>query len=229
MKDLLKLLSLEASYKIDDEILEQFLSEGKELKLSPREALIDFGDNKADVYIIKKGIIRKFYEDNNNEKTAGFALPGTMLISYHCYYSNQPSFYRFEALTPSEVIVIPHKHFDKMIKENHEFCLWSLSVAQNNLFYHEVRDIILKGDAIDRLKRLLKRFDSNNILDFNQTEKRNSKEENKFVFKEVNERWKKIYKIVPSKILASYLGLSEVHLSRIKKELLTEYQKSREI
>lgn len=229
MKDLIKLLSLEARYKINDEILEQFLSEGKTIKLSPREALIDFGEYKPDIYVVKKGLIRGFYQDKNNEKTAGFALPGTILISYLCYYSMQPSYHRFEALAPSEVVVIPQNHFNKMIYENHQFCLWSLSMVQNQLYHFEYRDIILTGDATDRLRQLLKRLESDDIIDFNSNAKTKLKENDKVVLKEVNERWKKIYKIVPSKVLASYLGISEVHLSRIKKELLKEYQKSRKI
>ena len=38
---------------------------------------------------------------------------------------------------------------------------------------------------------------------------------------ELYTRWKEIFRIVPSKIIASYLGITEQHLSKIKREALT--------
>ena len=38
---------------------------------------------------------------------------------------------------------------------------------------------------------------------------------------ELYTRWKEIFRIVPSKIIASYLGITEQHLSKIKREVLT--------
>ncbi len=35
-------------------------------------------------------------------------------------------------------------------------------------------------------------------------------------------RWKEVLLLVPSKIIASYLGITEQHLSKIKRELLHE-------
>ena len=39
---------------------------------------------------------------------------------------------------------------------------------------------------------------------------------------QLNSRHKTILQIVPSKIIASYLGITEQHLSKIKKEILKE-------
>ncbi len=38
----------------------------------------------------------------------------------------------------------------------------------------------------------------------------------------MHQRWGKIFQLVPSKIIASYLGITEQHLSKIKKELIKE-------
>ena len=224
MKELKELLALEATYKIDEELLDLFLSESKEINLPPRAAIIDSGEYNPNVYIIKKGLIRGFYQDNKNEKTVGFALPGTILISYHCYYSHQPSYHRLETLTPSVLLVIKKSHFDKLINESHQFALWNLSMLQNQLYYNEYRDTILTGDAKERLRQLLKRISLDNSIGNERIFDNNVKKDDQEVLKEVHQRWKKIYKIVPSKVLASYLGITEVHLSRIKKELFTEQE-----
>ena len=42
---------------------------------------------------------------------------------------------------------------------------------------------------------------------------------------ELNTRWKAIFRIVPSKIIASYLGITEQSLSRIKRSVLKNHPK----
>lgn len=165
------------------------LVEGSKLiTLRRREAMIDAGKYDPNIYIVKNGMVRLTYMDNNLERTRGFAMPGTLLISYHSYYGDSPSFYRFEAVSPSVVVKVSREDFDKLVKEDREFSLWLLQALQNHIYYEEIKNKNTSGEAKNKLIQLM-------------------------------QDWPEIFTRVPAKIIASYMGITEVHLSRIKAEL----------
>lgn len=216
-----KLLALESKERMKDELFDRLLDGGEDIHLLTYEPMIDAGDFNPNIYIVKNGLIRGTYLDRNNEITVGFALPGTLIISFHSYFDNEPSYYRYEACCPSTVVRIPKAHFDKMTKESHEFALWVMSAHQNQLFYNEVRNKVLSGDAKERLLQLKRRLSSTLTTD-TEVPSTSGDNHNLKMKQQLDSRYKTIYSIVPSKIIASYLGITEQHLSRIKKEILKE-------
>ena len=222
---LMQLLDMEAKYRLDSRIMRRFLSEGTLKTLHTYEPMIDAGVLDTNLYIVKSGLIRGTFMDGNLETTAGFALPGTMIVSFHCFYAGEPSYYRFEACCPTELLVIPKSHYDRMIAESHEFTQWVLSMAQNQCYYHEHRNLVLSGDAKTRLIQLTRRLSSALPAREKQTSAASPSGEGShgtLVKNEVRTRWKKIFRIVSSKMIASYLGITEQHLSKIKKEILSD-------
>lgn len=217
------LLALEAKQRLSDGIYDKWLSAGKVISLGTYEPMIDAGEFNPNVFIVKSGLIRGTYLDKNMEKTVGFALPGSILISFHCYYGGEPSYYRYEACCPAEVVCIPKQHFDSLLESSHEFALYIASAHQNQLYYNEYRNHLLSGDAKSRLLQLTNRiWDSLSDTQKNSTwhsPQTEAASHDCSVKKELHERWKKIFPLIPSKIIASYLGITEQHLSKIKKEL----------
>lgn len=215
------LLALEAKQRLREEVFDELLAAGEEIVLSTYEPMIDAGEFNPNIYIVKYGLIRGTYLDKNMEKTAGFALPGSLLISFHCYYGGEPSFYRFEACCPTVVIRISKAFFDDLIQRSHEFALWVMSTHQNQLYYNEFRNQLLSGDARSRLLQLTNRLQG--ILpEQDQQFANNDNNHDCNVKNQLHNRWQKIFPIIPYKIIASYLGITEQHLSKIKKELLKE-------
>lgn len=225
LSDLKKLIALETTKVLSPELMDELVRPGKILQLETYEAMIDAGVYDPNIYIVKKGLIRGTHLDKNIEKTSGFALPGTILFSFHCYYGGSPSYYRFEACCPTEVVRIPKEHLEKMLRESHEFALWLMSVHQNQLYYNECKNQMLSGDAKSRLLHLTK-----HISGKAQPEEEGcgtASPDYEYVHSlrvktMLYTRWNEIFRLVPSKIIASYLGITEQHLSKIKKELLTE-------
>lgn len=220
-----KLLALEAKQRLREEVFDTLLDGGEELHLSTYEPMIDAGEFNPHIFIVKEGLIRGTYLDKNMEKTVGFALPGTVIISFHCYYGGEPSYYRYEACCPTVVVRIPRQHFDTLLQRSHEFALWVTSAHQNQLYYNEFQKHILSGDAKSRLIQLTCRLSG--IITDNQADNIGNSADSAEnhdcnVRKEMHQRWGKIFQLVPSKIIASYLGITEQHLSKIKKELLKE-------
>lgn len=221
------LLALEAKQRLREEVLDDLLNAGEEIALSTYEPMIDAGEFNPHVFIVKEGLVRGTYLDKNMEKTVGFALPGTIIISFHSYYGDEPSYYRYEACCPTVVVRISRQHFDSMLQKSHEFALWVMSAHQNQLYYNEFQKHLLSGDAKSRLIQLTCRLQG--IIADTQadgpshtysTDHTDSHDCN--VKKEMHQRWRKIFQLVPSKIIASYLGITEQHLSKIKKELLKD-------
>ena len=98
-------------------------------------------------------------------------------------------------------------------------------MAQNQCYYHEHRNLVLSGDAKTRLIQLTRRLSSALPAREKQTSAASSSGEGShdtLVKNEVRTRWKKIFRIVSSKMIASYLGITEQHLSKIKKEILSD-------
>ncbi len=212
---IIDLLVPEANRKVSRGVLARLLEGAQIVSLSTYDPLIDSGQYDPNIYIIKSGLLRGTYLDKNMERTAAFGLPGTILINFHSYYSEEPSFFRFEACCASEVLRISRAHFDAMLEDSHEFALWVMSAHQNQLYYNEVRKQLLCGDAKTRLRQLADRLaDSFTSADSDApiADSKNA----------VYTRWKEIFRLVPSRIIASYIGITEQHLSKIKRELLFE-------
>lgn len=226
MENLKRLLPLEAKQQLPDSIFDRLLSAGEELALPTYGTMIDAGEYDPDIYIVKSGMIRGTYLDKNLEKTAGFALPGSLIISFHCYYGEEPSYYRYEACCPTVVVKISKMAFDGLLNESHEFALWVMSAHQNQLYYNEFKNHLLSGDSKSRLLQLTTRLQG--IIPDKETSRLSpdqSISHDHRVKNELHVRWKEIFQLVPAKIIASYLGITQQHLSKIKKEILTEARK----
>lgn len=226
MRNLKHLLALEAKKQLSETIFDRLLASGEEVTLPTYGAMIDAGVYDPDIYIVKKGMIRGTYLDKKLEKTAGFALPGSLLISFHCYYGGEPSYYRYEACCPTVVVRIPKAAFDDLIEDSHEFALWVMSAHQNQLYYTEFKNKLLSGDSKSRLIQLTTRLQGiipsrDTTAPLSSSDLTENSHDSK-VKNELHARWKEIFHIVPSKIIASYLGITQQHLSRIKREILTE-------
>lgn len=227
MKELIRLLSLEANRQFDDSIFDRLLENAILVKLNKYQSLIDAGEYCADIFIVKKGIIRGTYIHNNTEVTTGFALPGTLLFSFHCYVGNVPSFLRFEACCYTEILRIKRDCFEALIQESHEFTKWVMCANQGQLYYAERRYDVISGDARSRLEALLRKYSDvypdvpSHIITSSFSESESHRTKHK---REIYNRWKNIIPSVPSRIIASYLGITEQHFSKIKREILLEQQ-----
>lgn len=216
-----RLLALEANYRLRPEILDRFLADGTVVALDTYEPMIDAGEYDPDIYVVKTGLVRGTYLDRNTEKTAGFALPGTLLISFHCFYGGEPSYYRFEACCATTVVKIPKSSFDQLLAESHEFALWVMSAHQNQLYYNEYKNRMLSGDSKTKLIQLTCNMTGNaDLIEAGHAMSKDELTHRNLVKTEIYSRWKDIFKMVPSKVIASYLGITEQHLSKIKREII---------
>ncbi len=190
MQEFKGLLKLESTYQLSDELFDILINSMEELDLNTYDVLVRNGSVDANIYFVKEGILREYYFNAGEEVTRGFALPGTMMISWHSYYYRKPAFFQVGACCKSKVLKLSKRQFDKMIADHHEFSKWLISMLQCQLYYYEMKQAVIKGDAKSRFISLVM----------------NRKE---------------IIQKVPLKLIASYLGITQAYLSRLRKQVAT--------
>lgn len=156
MDKLKKLLALECNYRLSDRIMDDFLASMKREEIRRGASLISTGSVNPDIYILKDGIFSYNYFNGTDERCWGFALPGTMMYSNHSYYFGKPAFYDIQACCDSTVLHCSKNVFDSLIASSHEFARWALSMAQCQLYYIDMKNSVINGDASERFLSLVK-------------------------------------------------------------------------
>ncbi|GGG44706.1 Crp/Fnr family transcriptional regulator [Epilithonimonas arachidiradicis] len=155
------------------------------------EIYIRPGDNNRKVYFIKSGIVRVYHlSDNGTEKTILFHNKKSFFGNYDGIIYNQPSRYFYQSIGETELFELTYDAIHLGSQQ---------SITINNLR----ADMFLMMIGI-----LLKNIEDFVLLN---PEERYQKhlEENAAVLQKV-----------PSKYIASLLGITPVSLSRIKKRIL---------
>lgn len=153
-------------------------------------SFLEAGEKSTEIGFIVKGVFRSYYIDKmGNDITKYFYSEGGILFSYAAYLSQKETEYYIQALEDSEVLVAKISDFEKIVEGNYKLLL----------FYKKMIDSVLV-----------------------------MKEEHASSFKLLNsvERYKQFVSIYPDlekrikqRYLASYLGITPVSLSRIRKKL----------
>ena len=151
-----ELLRQECNFQLRSDIMNEFISKMSPIKLKRGEAIIEKGPVNPDIYVVRTGIFSYNYMNGSDERCWGFALPGTMMMSNHSYYFGQPSFYHVVACCPSEVMHCSKQDFDELVKNSHEFAQWALSMAQCQLYYTDMKNSVINGNAAERFQSLVK-------------------------------------------------------------------------
>lgn len=191
MDNFKKVLSQEAPYQLSDEMMDKFCSFMEVVQLKRYDLLIKQGVVDDNIYIVKDGIIRRSHQVGDKIVTDSFAVAGSVIVSWHSYFHDKPSFSQFEACCDAIVMRVSKEHFDALIASSHEFSQWALSIAHATLYLNEFKSSVIRGNIKERYLSLIK-----------------SRPE--------------IMREVPLGFIASYLGITQPHLSRIRKELVTE-------
>ena len=194
MDTLRKQLDAECGYRMKDETMDRLLGLMTEFELKRNKALIPYGECDNNIYVVREGIVRIAYFDGFKEKTFGFALPGTLMISYYAFCKNTPSFSKYEACCDSVIMKIPKAKFIELANQSHDFALWVMHMSLEQLLFHERKMEIINGDAKEQLEALI-------------------------------EHRPEIIENVSSKIIASYIGITQQYLRTLKQQFTDKLKK----
>ncbi|WP_288244189.1 Crp/Fnr family transcriptional regulator [uncultured Chryseobacterium sp.] len=174
---------------ITEEELESFLNKTS-IKTFKRQEIVSMPDSiPNNIFFINKGIIRVFITDSEGtEHTIHFALENQFIADYSNFIKQQPSFYTLQALEETEVVILPRKTIEWGYNNLTEGQKMGRLVAEYYFIYQD-----------DRIKNT-----------YTRTPKQR--------YDSITDIFPNIHNRVPQHMIASYLGITPIHLSRLKKE-----------
>jgi CRP-like cAMP-binding protein len=174
--------------RVSEEELNVFLGKAYVKSFKRNEKVSDVDVIPNEIYFINKGLIRVLIIDSEgNEHTIHFALENQFIADYSSYMLKQPSMYHLQTVEETEVVVLPRAAIDWGYSNLIEGQKMGRLIAE---FYFIYQD--------DRIKNM-----------YSRTAKQR--------YDSISDVFPNIHKRVPQHMIASYLGISPVHLSRLKK------------
>ncbi|MDX5319999.1 MAG: Crp/Fnr family transcriptional regulator, partial [Bacteroidota bacterium] len=174
--------------------LEKILVEHmKPQQYSKGEILLSEGDISNYYMFLATGCIRSYlYDTEGNEVTINFFTPGEMVYEVASFFQRKPSAEYWDCMSDCEVLVL---NFDVL----------------NQLFhsYPEFRDF---GRAM--LVRGFIRYKERTLSHINKTAEQR--------YKQLMDTKPEVFRFAPLKHVASYLGVTDSSLSRIRREMSKE-------
>lgn len=174
--------------KISDAELLDFLKQTS-VKEYKRQQIVSPPDViPNEIYFINRGMLRVTITDRSGtEHTIHFALENQFIADYSSFMLQQPSYYTLQALEASELLVLPRTAIEWGYRNLAEGQKLGRLIAE---FYFIYQD--------NRIKNL-----------YSRTPKER--------YDGITEIFPNIHNRVPQHMIASYLGITPVHLSRLKK------------
>lgn len=159
------------------------------IQLPKGHRLFREGKVEQTIYFISRGIARVYYYHEANEVTLCFAVEGETLISLNSYIQQQRGYENIELLEPCELFCLQVSELYSLYTADIHIANWGRKLAEQEL---------LKTEA-----RLMSKL-----------------------FKTASERYRELIREQPHLLqrvqlshIASYLGISQVTLSRIRAEI----------
>ena len=179
---------LESVISVSEELKEELNSVTTKRIISKGQSIINIGERCSDLFFIEKGLLRGFYFLEEKEITNWFAQEGEFATSFYSFISQKQSFETIQTLEDSELIQMPHSSLQSLYKEFPET--------------EHIGRIITETYYVKLEERLLS-------IQFKSAKER---------YQNLAETKSALLKRAPLGQIASYLGITQETLSRIRAE-----------
>ena len=175
-------------HPLTDESLEEIYELLKVKKYSKNQKIVELGQIPTKFYILKKGVIRSFnIDEKGKEHTKTIFTPVTTSGALGALIKKEPSALIYECLSDCEVIECSYQDFYNLSLKHHEVSIFHYKVLQH-IYIREVSKI-LELQTLDATQR----------------------------YKSLQEKHPGIDNLINQYHIASYLNITPVQLSRIRK------------
>ncbi|RZK14814.1 MAG: Crp/Fnr family transcriptional regulator [Pedobacter sp.] len=176
-------------YPIKEEIKTAIIANSELIKVGKKVKLLSVGERSNTIYFIVSGAARIFYLNKEGKETnTWFLFENELLISVYSFYTGKPSFEYIETLEDCRLIAVKRDKLDELYLQYMEF---NFSGRKLTEFYHMRNEI-----QANELRMLSAKERYQNLLDRNP----------------------QLFQRVSLGHIASYLGISQETLSRIRKQ-----------
>ena len=157
-----------------------------ERHIPTKTTLLHEGQISQNIYFIKQGCLRMWFNNNGKDITFQFFFENTMVSSIESFMGRKQSDFSLESIEPSTLVQINHEHFMKLLK-----------------LYPSLKDD-LQNVLFERMGNYARLFLSRI--------KNNPQER----YYELLREHPEIFTRIPQHYIASFLGITPISLSRIR-------------
>lgn len=177
---------LRNTLKIDKENWTKFQDSFVEKEIASKTVLLHEGEISNNIYLIKKGCLREWFNKEGKDITFQFFFEGQPVASIDSFMNQEPSLFTIESIEPTTILSIKKVDFEKLMTTNPEF---------KNGFQ----------DYIFQRFRIYEQLFLSRIKDTPQER-----------YMDLIKNHPEILKRVPQHYIASFLGITPISLSRIR-------------
>ena len=172
-------------YKVNDKILDEYISYWTEYSVPKKTIITESGNTERYIYFVEEGIQKSYYLNEGKEHIMFFSYSPSFSGVMESFLTQTPSRYYLETITDSKLLRLSYKKHSELIQENR---------ALETLF-RKITEQFLLG-IIER---------HHHLMAFN-TETR---------FKKFTKRSPHLLNMIPQKDIASYLRIDPTNFSRL--------------
>jgi len=182
-------------FPLSDEKWNEYIGYFNRIEVPTKTTLLEEGEVSKKLYIIEKGCIRVWFNNNGKDLTTQFFFENQSVASIESFMKKLPSPTNIETIEPSVLWWIHKNDLDKILEEIKE--IPELRDRLINMLFERTFDYMkyfvsfIKDSPIERYSNLIKKRPQ-------------------------------ILLRVPQHYIASYLGITTVHLSRLKSKLVNK-------
>lgn len=174
---------------ISEDLEVELLRSTTKIKVQKNNHIVSIGERCDSLYFIESGLIRGYYFDNGKELTNWFAQEQEFATCFYSFIANKPSFESIQAIEDCSLLQIPQKTLEKLYLQFPETERIGRIITENYYIKLEERVLSIR-------------------------------------FKTAKERYQNLVDKKPALLqraslgqIASYLGITQETLSRIRAEL----------
>jgi CRP-like cAMP-binding protein len=171
---------------------DRYMAFQKRMEVPAKTILLKEGTLSQHYIFVEKGCVRAAFNNNGHDKTVQFFFENEGLTSLESFLKDTPSFFTIETIEPSIIYQLPKKHVNDLMDE----------LSREPGFIEMILDV-----SAERQLHYMHEFVS-------------------FIRDKPEQRYlnllkdsPRIIQRVPQHYIASYLGITTVHLSRIKSKI----------
>lgn len=142
------------------------------------------------VAFVESGVFRHFYHlDSGEEVSYCFTFFNNFITAYSSFVSDKATNEHIQALSDARLFVIPKVEIEKLVNTEKSWMMFSKKIAEKQYLKREERILLLQKDKA------------------------------KYKYEHLLQTKPEYLQIVPLQYLASYIGITQRHLSRLRKEM----------
>lgn len=176
---------------LSEQEIAELSSSAIEKRISKNDFLIKEGQISNSVAFIKSGLFRSYYYSSAGEEvTYCITFPNVFITAYSSFILGQPTSENIQAITNADLLIIPKEKIE--------------SLGESSINWMKFQKIIAELQYIELENRIF-------LL---------QKEKASLRYEVLLKSHPEFIKHIPLNYLASYLGITQRHLSRLRKELV---------